>query len=124
MKTYYATITVLAMTLLPSICTLAQEGSVAVPGTADAPLPSGMSPQAERQAIKTEMAKVPLGPIMGMHAPDRDSEGITITSAGFTSRTGNPRGISEPSASAAAPSPHPSSRPQCGPISPSTQLQK
>jgi len=90
MKTYYATITVLAMTLLPSICTLAQEGSVAVPGTADAPLPSGMSPQAERQAIKTEMAKVPLGPIMGMHAPDRDSEGITITSAGVHIENGQP----------------------------------
>ena len=63
MRTYCATVTVLATTLLVSICTLAQEWPVAVPGTADvnAPLPSGMSPQAERQAVAVEQAKVPIG---------------------------------------------------------------
>ena len=93
MKTYCATVTVLAMTLLVSICTLAQERPEAVPGTAnvDAPLPSGMSPQAERQAVAAEQAKVPIGGIFGM-ASDRDAEGnaVRITSASVHIENGQP----------------------------------
>ena len=74
----------LAVTLLLSIRTLAQEPPVARPGTADvnAPLPSSMSPQDERKAVAAEQAKVPIGGILGM-ASDRDAEGnaVRITSA-------------------------------------------
>ena len=64
-----------------------------MPGTADvdAPLPSGMSPQAERKAVAAEQTKVPIGGIFGM-ASDRDAEGNTvrITSASVHIENGQP----------------------------------
>ena len=69
------TTTVLVLALVLSICSLAQERPVAVPGTADV---GDISPQAERQMIKIVVVKVPLGTIFQMGTFDRDAEGNAV----------------------------------------------